>query len=96
MAIKKSKEEWAREPIAGRNEIKDRSQKSVLKSRDEGKHQATETKVPYAVRMPESLYLEVKDYLERYGRRGESINEMFVAGMRKELKERMAFPQELR
>jgi hypothetical protein len=96
VAIKKSKEEWAREPIAGRDEIKDQRQESVLKSRHEGKHQTTETKVPYAVRMPESLYLEVKDYLERYGRRGESINEMFVSGIRKELKERMAFPQELR
>ncbi|MGH6878608.1 MAG: hypothetical protein ACREHV_14700, partial [Rhizomicrobium sp.] len=63
MAIKKSKEEWAREPIAARDEIKDLRQEPVLKSRHEGKHRATETKVPYAVRMPESLYLEVKDYL---------------------------------
>lgn len=91
MAIKKSKEEWAREPItdANKEEIKEWRPEQALKSKHESNRHEAEAKRSYSVRMPESLFFEVKNYIDNYARRGESMNEMFVAGMRKELKERI-------
>lgn len=76
MTIKKSKEEWVKEDESVAIKIK----RSAIQ----------DLKVPFAVRVPESLYRELKNYLENYGRRGESINEMFIVGVQNELQKRLA------
>ena len=88
MAIKKSKEEWAEEPAVSNElkEIKETERNIQLKT----KTKRQEAKIPFAVRIPESLYNELKNYLEEYGRSGESMNEIFMNGAKTELQKRLA------
>jgi hypothetical protein len=49
-----------------------------------------EIKIPFAARVPASLYESIKDYLDKYGRRGESMNEIFMSGGFAELQKRLS------
>jgi hypothetical protein len=49
-----------------------------------------EIKIPFAARVPENLYESIKDYLDKYGKRGESMNDIFIAGGFVELQKRLS------
>ena len=87
MAIKKSKEEWANEPAKSVNVI------APVQTEEQNpvkiKLKRKETKIGFAVRIPESLYSGIKDYLEKYGRTSESINEILITGGETELRKRL-------
>ncbi|MHB1680816.1 MAG: hypothetical protein ACYCTB_09990 [bacterium] len=85
MAIKKSKKEWAEEPIINK-EIKESEPNIQLKI----KTKRQEAKIPFAVRIPESLYNDLKNYLEKYGKAGESMNEIIMSGTETELQKRLS------
>jgi transcriptional regulator with XRE-family HTH domain len=48
-----------------------------------------EKKIPFVARIPESLYNELKKYLETYADEKESINDIMILGARAELEERL-------
>lgn len=81
MSIKKSKDEWAAEPV-GRIERQEESSGAGKKRQ--------RPKVPFAVRIPADLYDTMKDYLEKYARAGESINEILMSGAEAEMLKRLA------
>ncbi|MHB8231940.1 MAG: hypothetical protein ACYDDB_03450 [bacterium] len=89
MPIKKSKDEWASESAKSVQEdpaakLKNNDPEPPKKSRRQ------EAKIPFAVRIPESLYNDLKDYIERYGKAGESMNEIIMAGTESELQKRLS------
>ncbi len=47
-------------------------------------------KIPFAARVPENLYDSIKDYLNKYGKHGESMNDIFVTGGFVELQKRLS------
>jgi hypothetical protein len=88
MPIKKSKDEWASEPAKSVQEepaakLRNNDPEPPKKSRRQ------EAKIPFAVRIPESLYNDLKDYIERYGKAGESMNEIIMSGTESELQKRL-------
>ena len=46
-------------------------------------------KIVFSARIQESLYNELKSYIEKYGAQKESINDIIVAGAREELETRL-------
>lgn len=54
------------------------------------KKRLREIKIPFAARVPEKLYDSIKDYLDKYGKRGESMNDIFIAGGFVELQKRLS------
>ena len=55
---------------------------------DKSGHKA-DKKIVFSARIPESLYNELKSYIEKYGAQKESINDIIVAGAREELETRL-------
>ena len=49
----------------------------------------TDKKISFAARIPESLYAELKKYIETYADEKESINDVIVLGARAELETRL-------
>lgn len=49
----------------------------------------TDKKISFAARIPESLYNELKKYVETYADEKESINDIIVSGARAELETRL-------
>lgn len=49
----------------------------------------TDKKISFAARIPESLYNELKKYLETYADEKESINDIMILGARAELETRL-------
>lgn len=47
-------------------------------------------KMNFCLYMPQKLYLKLKNYLETYGDKGETMASIIIAGTEKELKERIA------
>lgn len=56
---------------------------------DKSEYNKTEKKIVFSARIPETLYAELKNYIEKYGAQKESINDIIVAGAMTELKERL-------
>lgn len=48
-----------------------------------------EKKISFATRIPESLYNELKKYIETYASEKESINDVIIVGTRAELEARL-------
>ena len=84
MAIKKSNQNnpdaWVNQATAGTSESE--------KKPPVGRKKA-EKKIPFVARIPESLYNELKKYLETYADEKESINDIMILGARAELEERL-------
>jgi hypothetical protein len=55
---------------------------------DKSGHKA-DKKIVFSARIPESLYNELKSYIEKYGKEKESINDIIIAGAREELETRL-------
>ena len=49
-----------------------------------------EIKIPFAACAPENLYGSIKGYLDKYGKHGESMNDIFVTGGFVELQKRLS------
>jgi len=47
-------------------------------------------KINFCLSMPYKLYIQLKNYLETYGEKGETMASIIIAGTEKELKERIA------
>ena len=47
-------------------------------------------KINFCLSMPYKLYTQLKNYLETYGEKGETMASVIIAGTEKELKERIA------
>ena len=80
MTIKKSnlnQENWANQAI---NQNPEQNNKSGYK---------VDKKIVFSARIPESLYNELKSYIEKYGKEKESINDIIIAGAREELETRL-------
>jgi hypothetical protein len=84
MAIKKSNlnnsDAWVNQAVAG--------QGASEPAKTTGRKKA-EKKISFVARIPESLYSELKKYLEAYAEAGESINDIMVSGARAELEARL-------
>ena len=51
--------------------------------------QSKNKKIVFSARIQESLYNELKSYIEKYGKEKESINDIIIAGAREELETRL-------
>ncbi len=84
MAIKKSNpnnsDTWVNQAAAG--------QGTSEPAKPIGRKKA-EKKISFVARIPESLYIELKKYLEAYADEKESINDIMITGARAELEERL-------
>jgi len=49
-----------------------------------------EPKINFCLYMPHRLYVQLKNYLEVYGEKGETMASIIIAGAERELKERIA------
>ena len=82
MAIKKSNfnnpDAWVNQATAGASESE---KKPVVRKKAE--------KIPFVARIPESLYNELKKYLQTYAEEKESINDIIVSSARAELEARL-------
>jgi len=73
--------------IAGRELQVNPEKKKPVKKRGRPKN---EPKINFCLCMPHRLYVQLKNYLEVYGEKGETMASIIVAGAEKELKERIA------
>jgi hypothetical protein len=84
MAIKKynhnNPDNWVNQATSGASESE--------KKPSVGRKKA-EKKIPFAARIPENLYSELKEYVETYADEKESINDIIVSGARAELETRL-------
>lgn len=80
MTIKKSNlnpESWVNQAI--NNPEPDKS----------GHNKKADKKIVFSARIPESLYIELKNYIEKYSEEKESMNDIIIAGTRTELETRL-------
>ena len=63
---------------------------SANKSIPKKKRRKGELKIGFYILMPHKLYVELKNYVELYGDKKESMTEIVLTGLKKELKERYA------
>jgi len=69
---------------------------SVQLKRQERKRRKREPRVGFNLLISHRLYVQLKNYVELYADRGESMTEIILTGLEKELKERYAreiFPE---
>jgi len=58
--------------------------------RERKRRHTREPRVGFNLLIPYNLYVQLKNYVELYANRGESMTEVILAGLEKELKERYA------
>jgi len=58
--------------------------------RERKRRQTREPRVGFNLLIPYKLYVQLKNYVELYANKGESMTEIIIAGLEKELKERYA------
>ena len=56
---------------------------------DKSGHKKADKKIVFSARIPETLYTELKNYIEKYSTEKESINDIIVAGAKTELETRL-------
>jgi len=69
--------------------VKEHTSSSTQK-RQRRKRRNREPRVGFNLHIPHKLYMQLKNYVELYADKGESMTEIILAGLEKELKERYA------
>ncbi len=74
---------FTQQNVPGNNTTR-HAEKRKKKGRPKG-----DLKMNFCLSMPQKLYLQLKNYLETYGEKGENMASIIIAGTEKELKERI-------
>uniref|UniRef100_A0A7V5XGA2 Uncharacterized protein n=1 Tax=Thermodesulfobacterium geofontis TaxID=1295609 RepID=A0A7V5XGA2_9BACT len=67
-----------------------KSHTTTPQKRERKRRHTREPRVGFNLLIPYKLYVQLKNYVELYANKGESMTEIILAGLEKELKERYA------